>query len=164
MHRAITPDPRLLFRYSALTFNTHRIHYDVPYARDVERYRGPVVHAHGLPGAGDVDREVPGPSAYVGDEGPRHVQRRVDVVHLHDTLVRRDRTGAEVEQSRSALSDERRSEQHEEPARDPLLRREGAPEPQDGEEDAHGYQRGDQRQQVAQRRGTGGVTGRRGRP
>ncbi|GAA3788043.1 MaoC family dehydratase N-terminal domain-containing protein [Qipengyuania pelagi] len=44
MHRALTPDPRLLFRYSALTFNTHRIHYDAPYARDVERYRGPVVH------------------------------------------------------------------------------------------------------------------------
>ncbi|BDW81186.1 acyl-CoA dehydrogenase [Erythrobacter sp. Dej080120_24] len=43
-HRPITPDPRLLFRYSALTFNTHRIHYDSPYARDVERYRGLVVH------------------------------------------------------------------------------------------------------------------------
>ncbi len=40
----ITPDPRLLFRYSALTFNTHRIHYDVPYASAVERYRGLVVH------------------------------------------------------------------------------------------------------------------------
>lgn len=44
VHRQITPDPRLLFRYSALTFNTHRIHYDLPYARDVERYRGLVVH------------------------------------------------------------------------------------------------------------------------
>jgi 3-methylfumaryl-CoA hydratase len=43
-HRSITPDARLLFRYSALTFNTHRIHYDAPYARDVERYRGLVVH------------------------------------------------------------------------------------------------------------------------
>lgn len=43
-HRAIVPDARLLFRYSALTFNSHRIHYDVPYARDVERYRGLVVH------------------------------------------------------------------------------------------------------------------------
>ncbi|KPP94848.1 MaoC family dehydratase N-terminal domain-containing protein [Erythrobacter sp. HL-111] len=43
-HRALTPDPRLLFRYSALTFNTHRIHYDAPYARGVERYRGLVVH------------------------------------------------------------------------------------------------------------------------
>lgn len=42
--RTVTPDPRLLFRFSALTFNTHRIHYDAPYARDVERYRGLVVH------------------------------------------------------------------------------------------------------------------------
>ncbi|MEM6856960.1 MAG: hypothetical protein AAF559_03740 [Pseudomonadota bacterium] len=41
---SLKPDPRLLFRYSALTFNTHRIHYDVPYARQVERYRGLVVH------------------------------------------------------------------------------------------------------------------------
>ncbi len=41
---ATVPDERLLFRYSALTFNTHRIHYDAPYARDVERYRGLVVH------------------------------------------------------------------------------------------------------------------------
>lgn len=40
----LTPDPRLLFRYSALTFNTHRIHYDAPYASTVERYRGLVVH------------------------------------------------------------------------------------------------------------------------
>ena len=43
-HRLITPDARLLFRYSALTFNTHRIHYDAPYAEAVERYRGLVVH------------------------------------------------------------------------------------------------------------------------
>ena len=43
-HRIVTPDPRLLFRFSALTFNTHRIHYDAPYARDEERYRGLVVH------------------------------------------------------------------------------------------------------------------------
>lgn len=43
-HRAITPDARLLLRYSALTFNTHRIHYDAPYAQNIERYRGLVVH------------------------------------------------------------------------------------------------------------------------
>jgi len=43
-HRIVSPDPRLLFRYSALTFNTHRIHYDAVYAQDVERYRGLVVH------------------------------------------------------------------------------------------------------------------------
>ncbi len=43
-HRMLVPDERLLFRYSALTFNTHRIHYDTPYAREIERYRGLVVH------------------------------------------------------------------------------------------------------------------------
>ncbi|WP_017664391.1 FAS1-like dehydratase domain-containing protein [Porphyrobacter sp. AAP82] len=42
--RVLIPDTRLLFRYSALTFNTHRIHYDAPYAEGVERYRGLVVH------------------------------------------------------------------------------------------------------------------------
>ena len=34
----------LLFRYSALTFNGHRIHYDIDYARDIEGYAGLVVH------------------------------------------------------------------------------------------------------------------------
>ena len=43
-HRELVPDERLLFRFSALTFNTHRIHYDAPYAREIERYRGLVVH------------------------------------------------------------------------------------------------------------------------
>lgn len=38
------PEPTLLFRYSALTFNTHRIHYDLPYATGVEGYPGLVVH------------------------------------------------------------------------------------------------------------------------
>lgn len=42
--RRIAPDPVLLFRYSALTFNAHRIHYDRDYARDVEGYAGLVVH------------------------------------------------------------------------------------------------------------------------
>jgi 3-methylfumaryl-CoA hydratase len=41
--RSITPTEPLLFRYSALTFNSHRIHYDAPYAREEERYRGLVV-------------------------------------------------------------------------------------------------------------------------
>jgi 3-methylfumaryl-CoA hydratase len=40
----ISPDPVLLFRFSALTFNAHRIHYDLPYAREVEGYPGLVVH------------------------------------------------------------------------------------------------------------------------
>lgn len=42
--RIITPDPVLLFRYSALTFIGHRIHYDYPYTTAVEGYPGLVVH------------------------------------------------------------------------------------------------------------------------
>ena len=42
--REIHPDPLLLFRYSAVTFNGHRIHYDHPYATRVEGYPGLVVH------------------------------------------------------------------------------------------------------------------------
>ena len=43
-HRALVPGEALLFRFSALTFNSHRIHYDWPYATGVEGYRGLVVH------------------------------------------------------------------------------------------------------------------------
>ncbi|MBI1736997.1 MAG: MaoC family dehydratase N-terminal domain-containing protein [Candidatus Rokubacteria bacterium] len=42
--RQVTPDPVLLFRFSALTFNSHRIHYDRAWAMDVEGYPGLVVH------------------------------------------------------------------------------------------------------------------------
>jgi 3-methylfumaryl-CoA hydratase len=42
--REIRPDPVLLFRYSAVTFNSHRIHYDHPYVTKVEGYPGLVVH------------------------------------------------------------------------------------------------------------------------
>lgn len=42
--RQVTPDAASLFRFSALTFNAHRIHYDRDYARDVEGYPGLVVH------------------------------------------------------------------------------------------------------------------------
>jgi len=42
--REIVPDDVLLFRYSALTFNGHRIHYDRRYATEVEGYPGLVVH------------------------------------------------------------------------------------------------------------------------
>jgi 3-methylfumaryl-CoA hydratase len=42
--RTITPDPVLLFRFSALTFNGHRIHYDQTYVTGAEGYPGLVVH------------------------------------------------------------------------------------------------------------------------
>jgi 3-methylfumaryl-CoA hydratase len=41
---ALQPDPTLLFRFSALTANSHRIHYDTPYVREEEGYPGLVVH------------------------------------------------------------------------------------------------------------------------
>ncbi len=42
--KTVTPSPELLFRYSALTFNSHKIHYDRDYCRDVEGYPGLVFH------------------------------------------------------------------------------------------------------------------------
>ncbi|AJZ56533.1 hypothetical protein OI25_7324 [Paraburkholderia fungorum] len=42
--RVVAPDPVQLFRYSALTFNGHRIHYDEAYAKEQEGYPGLVVH------------------------------------------------------------------------------------------------------------------------
>jgi hydroxyacyl-ACP dehydratase HTD2-like protein with hotdog domain len=42
--RDLVPDPVMLFRYSALTGNGHRIHYDHPYVTQVEGYPGLVVH------------------------------------------------------------------------------------------------------------------------
>jgi len=42
--RVVVPDPVMLFRYSALTYNGHRIHYDQPYVTSVEGYPGLIVH------------------------------------------------------------------------------------------------------------------------
>lgn len=42
--QAVHADSVMLFRYSAATFNGHRIHYDIDYCRDVEAYPGLVVH------------------------------------------------------------------------------------------------------------------------
>jgi len=42
--QAVQPTPTLLFRYSAVTFNGHRIHYDWPYVTETEGYPGLVVH------------------------------------------------------------------------------------------------------------------------
>lgn len=41
--KVIVPDSVMLFRYSALTFNSHRVHYDRAYATEVERHRGLLV-------------------------------------------------------------------------------------------------------------------------
>jgi 3-methylfumaryl-CoA hydratase len=42
--KTVMPDPVLLFRFSALTFNGHRIHYDQPYVTGTEGYPGLIVH------------------------------------------------------------------------------------------------------------------------
>ncbi|MFM0164412.1 3-methylfumaryl-CoA hydratase [Burkholderia sp. GAS332] len=42
--RTVDADAVMLFRYSALTFNGHRIHYDYPYVTEVEGYPGLIVH------------------------------------------------------------------------------------------------------------------------
>lgn len=61
-HRLVKPDATLLFRYSALTFNSHRIHYDHPYATGQEGYPGLVVHGPLIATllAGLVRDELPG--------------------------------------------------------------------------------------------------------
>ena len=41
---SVAVDPVMLFRFSAVTFNGHRIHYDRSYAMEVEKYPGLVVH------------------------------------------------------------------------------------------------------------------------
>ena len=43
-HEELATDPTVLFRFSALTYNAHRIHYDRAYATEVEGYPGLVVH------------------------------------------------------------------------------------------------------------------------
>jgi 3-methylfumaryl-CoA hydratase len=58
-------DPVLVFRYSALTFNAHRIHYDLPYARDIEGYPSLVMNG-GLTGLLLIETarpHLPGPIA-----------------------------------------------------------------------------------------------------
>jgi 3-methylfumaryl-CoA hydratase len=42
--RVVTPDPTMVFRYSAITFNAHRIHYDAAYTREKEGYPDLVVN------------------------------------------------------------------------------------------------------------------------
>ncbi len=60
--QAIVPDPVLLFRYSALTFNGHRIHYDRSYVTEVEGYPGLIVHGPLIATLliGQIARELPG--------------------------------------------------------------------------------------------------------
>ena len=60
--RTVVPDPVLLFRYSALTFNGHRIHYDRSYVTGVEGYPGLIVHGPLIATLllGEAERQRPG--------------------------------------------------------------------------------------------------------
>ena len=60
----VVPSEVMLFRYSALTFNGHRIHYDRDYCRDVESYPGLVVHG-------------PLTATLLAELGARHQDRRL---------------------------------------------------------------------------------------
>ncbi len=67
---AVDPSPLLLFRYSALTFNGHRIHYDPPYATDTEGYPGLLVHG---PLQATLLLNL---AATIGDRAPHRVRYR----------------------------------------------------------------------------------------
>lgn len=89
----MTPDSVLLFRYSALTFNGHRIHYDYPYATRIEGYKGLVVHGPlqavwMLNLAADILGRPPGVFTYRGIAPlicgtPVRVEARFDDFRIH---------------------------------------------------------------------------------
>ena len=96
--RTITPNPVMLFRYSAITFNPHRIHYDRTYCMETEGYPGLVVHG---PFAQqcifDLLRDsTPGRKIKIG----RRARPRAAVRHL---AVRRDRPADRRRQRRGAV-------------------------------------------------------------
>lgn len=89
--REVLPTPALLFRYSALTFNTHRIHYDHPYATGVEGYRGLVVHGPLIATLLlDLARRTLGSEAAVAKFGFRAVSPAVANEPLHLALRHED--------------------------------------------------------------------------
>lgn len=81
---ALATPPPLLFRFSALTYNAHRIHYDRDYARDVEGYPGLVVHGP-LQAImmSEAARRVRGPAR----PGDRFDYRLVSPAFDHDGIV-----------------------------------------------------------------------------
>jgi 3-methylfumaryl-CoA hydratase len=103
MLRTIVPDSVLLFRYSALTGNGHRIHYDLDYATGEEGYPGLVVHGPlqatllaGLACDAAAGLRL-GHFAYRGRRPAFHDRPLTLVAHLTDALVRvesRDDTGS----------------------------------------------------------------------
>jgi 3-methylfumaryl-CoA hydratase len=92
----IDPDPPMLFRYSALTYNTHRIHYDQSYATGVEGYPGLVVQGPLL--------------ALLALELPRRYRPGDDVLEFRYRLRKPAFAGATVVASSWAPNDDGRCE------------------------------------------------------
>ncbi len=85
-----TVSTALLFRYSAITFNAHRIHYDLPYAREVEHYPGLVVH-----GPLQANLLMAEATTWKGRRPDRFAFRGVHpMFHDSDMHLRATRTGA----------------------------------------------------------------------
>lgn len=96
--RRIVPDPVMLFRFSALTFNAHRIHYDRDYATQVEGYRGLVVHGPFVATLllDHVLRQRPGwrPSHFeFRAAAPAFAGEPLDLVSRDDTLIAANAAG-----------------------------------------------------------------------
>ena len=81
---AMRADAVALFRYSAATFNGHRIHYDVDYCRDVEGYPGLVVHGPLLATLllGHIEKTV-APAAFIRAFEFRAVRPTFDLTDFH---------------------------------------------------------------------------------
>ena len=89
--RALIPGPALLFRYSALTFNSHRIHYDQPYATMTEGYRGLVVQGPLIASLLlDLARSVLGSETALASFDFRAISPAVADEPLHVALRRED--------------------------------------------------------------------------
>jgi 3-methylfumaryl-CoA hydratase len=98
------PSPVELFRFSAITFNSHRIHYDEAYARDEEGYPGLVVHGPltAITAATSMERNTERPltgftfraSAPLFVGLPSHIVGSVDGDAVTVQVVRNDGTAA----------------------------------------------------------------------
>jgi 3-methylfumaryl-CoA hydratase len=107
--RTIRPDPVLLFRYSALTFNAHRIHYDLSYTREREGYPALVMNG-GLTALLLVETARPHLSGKIGAYTARAL--RPLFVEQDIALRGRHREGGGAELWACAPSGERAYEVH----------------------------------------------------
>ena len=95
--REMIADETMIFRFSALTFNAHRIHYDLPYAQEIEQYPALVVHgplqAMLLIGAALDDGLVPSAFSFRG-RSPLYAGRAFTVSRAGHALWVRDASDA----------------------------------------------------------------------